>query len=478
MKGTSRYILLISAILSGALTFTRGQAPVFETRSMSFNSSVFNDISPVIVKDGLLFCSDKRVSGITNKISFDGKRLFNIYYVERKDTSNDWGKPQLVKDVVNPLLFYGPLCLAPDGKTVYFTSGLLSPKEAKKNSKKNPPMGIFIGELSGTDVVNVKPFEYNNQNYSVLQPSISKNGKYLFFVSDMPGGQGNSDIWFCEFINNKWSTPVNPGSGVNTSSKENYPYMHSSGRLYFSSNRPGGMGGSDIYYTLLNFGSWEAPVALQADINSPSDDFAFVAEEDLQSGFFTSQRNRGNDDIFSFSSKIIRKAKCDSLQYNNYCYEFVELNAVRFDTIPFRYQWNFGDGAMAEGVSAEHCYEGPGTYIVRLDVVNLITKEVQKNEKTYKLEIKDIVQPFISAPDICSAGKEFKLNADSTNLPGWNIAQYYWNFDDESVSTGKETGKIYSKPGTYNIQLIVTSVPEPGGIIKEACVSRNITVIR
>ena len=71
-----------------------------------------------------------------------------------------------------------------------------------------------------------------------------------------------------------------------------------------------------------------------------------------------------------------------------------------------------------------------------------------------------------------------KLNADSTNLPGWDIKQYYWNFGDETVAIGKEVDKIFLKPGSYDIQLIVTSNPDAAGVIKEACVMKNINVIR
>jgi hypothetical protein len=479
MPGVSRYISII-LISFGALSSAYGQPvkqpPVFEVKPVSFNLQVSNDIAPVLVKGGILFCSDRRINGVTNKTTYNDERLYNIYFVEKKDSS-DWRRPKQIKIDGDPLLYYGPLCLAPDGRTVYFTSSILTGKAAKKKNIINP-RGIFIGELSGTRITNVRPFEYNDPHYSVAQPSISKDGKYLFFASDMPGGLGGSDLYYCELINNKWSSPVNLGSKVNTSSKENYPYMHPSGRLYFSSDRPGGMGGMDIYYTSYSSGSWEAPVHLPADINSPSDDFAFVAEENLQTGYFASNRSRRNDDIFRFTSSIIRIAKCDSLQINNYCFEFIEENAVKFDTIPFRYRWNFGDGMQAEGIKTVHCYEGPGIYVVRLDVVNLITREIQKNEKTYDLEVKDIEQPYITGPNICNAGRQIKLNADSTNLPGWNITQYYWNFGDETIATGREVDKAYLKPGIYNIQLIVTAAPEAGKATREACVSKNINVIR
>jgi PKD repeat protein len=234
----------------------------------------------------------------------------------------------------------------------------------------------------------------------------------------------------------------------------------------------------DVYYTMLSLGAWEDPVPMPDPINSEADDFAFVAEEGMQGGYFSSNRNK-NDDIYSFVSTIIRKTSCDTLQENNYCYRMVEENAVKFDTLPFRYEWKFGDGSpKGIGSSVIHCYPGPGSYLVQLDVVNLITKEVMYNEKTYNLEILDVEQPYISGPDKGKAGMRLKFNADSTNLPGWNISQYYWNFGDMTIAIGREVDKVFLKPGAYNIQLIVSEVPQPGGVIREACVCKNIVIER
>ena len=476
MLRIAKYIIVLIMISILSIGASSGQGPVFEVKRMSFNSRNSNEIAPILMKNGIIFCSDRRTSSLSGMTTYNDERLYNIYFIDWKDTSN-FKKLREIKAINNPLIYYGPACLAPDGRTIYFTSGILSGKAARKKNVPNP-RGIFIGELAGTNITNVRPFEYNNPKYSVAQPSISKDGKYLFFASDMPGGNGGSDLYYCELINNKWSAPVNLGKKVNSSSKENYPYMHSSGRLYFSSDRPGGIGGLDIYYTSLSMGTWQDPVQLPANINSVSDDFAFVADESLQTGYFTSNREGKNDDIFRFTSTIIRKQKCDSLQFNNYCYEFLDENAVKFDTIPFRYQWDFGDGSKAEGVKTDHCFRGPGNYSIHLDVVNLITKEVIKNEKAIDLEIKDIEQPYISGPDICNMGKQLKLNADSTNLPGWSITQYYWNFGDETVATGREVNKIFSKPGSFNIQLIITGTTGTSGLKREACVFKNINIIR
>ena len=469
-------------IISGLLLFLlvglnagAQQPSIFRVSRLDFNSGAFNEISPVIVKDGIVFCSDRRFSAFKDRTTYEGERLYNIYRAERTDTIIT-GKPRELKSERSMLFNNGPLCFAPDGRTVYFTSEVETGKAAMKRNFRNHS-GIFIAVAEGEQLTGLRPFPYNSTQYDVGHPSISADGKYLFFASDMPGGSGGSDLWYCEFINNEWSKPVNLGPKVNSQASENYPFIHPSGRLYFSSNRGGGNGKLDVWYTNLYLGAWDTPTLLPPPINSPSDDFAFVADETLQTGYFASNRMR-TDDIFKFSSTIIRKSSCDTLQENNYCYEFFEENALKYDTIPFRYEWKFGDGSQSSGKLVEHCYSGPGSYLVQLDVVNLVTKEVFYNQKTFNLQIKDIEQPYIGGPDTGGEAQRLIFSADSTNLPGWDIARYYWNFGDETVAIGKEVDKVYMKPGTYNIQLIVSSVPEPGGVVREACVCKNITIAR
>ena len=470
------YIIILVLIVPFVSLKTEAQKPsVYEVKRMPFNINGFNNISPVIVKDGIVFCSDRRFSGFKDRTSFDGRRLYNIYMAVKKDTSR-FSRPIELSSERSNKFNNGPLCFAPDGKTVYFTSEVETGKLAGNRNFKNHS-GIFIAELSGTDLISIRPFKYNDMQFDVGQPSISRDGKYLFFASDMPGGSGGSDLYYCESINGDWSAPVNLGSKVNSSGTENYPYMHNSGKLYFTSNRPGGFGNLDIYFTALTNGSWDDPVLLPEPINSTSDDFAFVAEPDLQKGYFTSNR-RTEDDIYEFKSTIMRKVSCDTLEENNYCYRFFEENAVKYDTLPFRYEWNFGDGMKATGADVEHCFNGPGTYTVRLDVVNLVTKEIIHNEKSETVVVTEIEQPYISAPDRVGTNQRIALSADSTNLPGWKIYQYYWNFGDETIEVGENVNKSYAKPGIYNIQLIISAEPEPGGVAREACISKNIIVFR
>jgi FOG: PKD repeat len=467
-------ITIVIPVLFVSLQTKAQQPSVYEIKRMSFNIDGFSNIAPVIVKDGIMFCSDRRFSALTDRTGFDGRRLYNIYLAEKKDTS-EFRKPRVLKSERNNKFNNGPLCFAPDGKTVYFTSEVETGKMADNKNFKNHS-GIFIAELSGTNLVSLRPFKYNDPKFDIGQPSISKDGKYIFFASDMPGGNGGSDLYYCELINGEWATPVNLGPKVNSAGAENYPFMHPSGKLYFSSDRPGGIGKLDVYFTSLINGFWDDPVLLPEPINSTSDDFAFVAETNLQKGYFSSNRRR-EDDIYEFTSTIIRKASCDTLTENNYCYRFFEENAIKYDTMPFRYEWNFGDGNKATGPDVVHCFKGPGTYMVQLDVVNLVTKEVTYNEKSETIAVTEIEQPYISAPDRIGANQKITLNADSTNLPGWKISQYYWNFGDETIAVGKAVDKSYSKPGTYNIQLIISAQQEPGASAKEACISKNIIVL-
>lgn len=462
------FLLLLSRVNSIAQSTS-----LYTVNRLSINYPYYNEISPVIVGNGILFCSDRRFSGLVDRTSYDGKRLFNFYYAEEKDSSG-WSSPREVKSERSSLFNNGPLCFTPDGKAAYFTSEIETGDKAKSRKFKNHS-GIFIADFNGSELSSVRPFKYNNPDYDIGQPAISYDGKYLFFVSDMPGGSGGSDIFYCESVNGDWSTPVSLGKRVNSPGTDNYPFMHPSGRLYFTSDREGGLGGLDIWYSSLKNGEWSTPLRLPEPVNSSSDDFAFVIQTDQKKGYFTSNRKR-SDDIYEFESPVIRKDSCNKLQKNSYCYEFVEENAIKYDSIPFRYIWHFGDGFDAEGPLVEHCFKEPGTYIVQLDVTNLVTNEVNVNEKSDALVIEPIEQPYISSPDKAAAGFEITFSADSTYLPGWDIEQYYWSFDDETIAIGKNVRKTYNKPGSYNVQLMVSTKPVAGLIIREACVSKNILI--
>ena len=471
-------IITVGLSVLAATINCEAQTPsLYSINRMPFNTNYFNDMSPVIRRDGvIMFNSDRRLSAIIDQTSFDGRRLYNIFQIAESDTSNSHVGTEL-KNERTTKFNNGPFCVSPDGRVIYFTSEVETGRRTLNRNFVNRN-GIFIADLAGNEMLNVRPFPYNSSEYDVGQPSLSADGKTLYFASNKPGGYGGSDIYYSELINNEWSEPVNLGSEVNSSATDNHPYIHSSGKLYFSSDREGGIGKLDIYSTSKVNGKWEEARLMPEPINSEADDFAFVIEpNDMQRGYFTSNR-AGSDDIYSFISYIRRITNCKILEENSYCFRFVEENAIKLDTmpVPFRYVWKFGDGNTATGNVVDHCYENPGTYIVQLDVENLITGEVLYNEITETLIITDIEQPYITSPDFATVGTMIKLDADKTYLPGWDIEQYYWNFDDETVHFGNEVDKVFTTPGTYNIQLIVSDKAMPDGTVRETCVCKNITI--
>jgi hypothetical protein len=125
MTGIPKYILaILTALLSGTLNLS-AQGPVFQVKQISVNSRLFSEIAPVIVKNGILFCSDKKTSSITDRTTFNNERLYNIYFAEKIDTS-DWKRPEKLTSDSSQVVFFGPLSIANDGRTVYFTSSFLS----------------------------------------------------------------------------------------------------------------------------------------------------------------------------------------------------------------------------------------------------------------------------------------------------------------------------------------------------------------
>ena len=148
----------------------------------------------------------------------------------------------------------------------------------------------------------MKPFPYNQpETFSVGHPALSPDGQILYFVSDMPGGYGQTDLYFSERqADGSWSKPVNAGATVNTPGKEVFPVVHQDGTLYFSSDEHLGMGGLDIFSAEGSRNTWQSVTNLHYPFNSPRDDFGLIFEKQGRNGYLSSNRggDAGSDDIY------------------------------------------------------------------------------------------------------------------------------------------------------------------------------------
>jgi outer membrane protein OmpA-like peptidoglycan-associated protein len=207
---------------------------------------------------------------------------------------------------VSSLYHDGPASLSADEKTVYLTKSNIVVKKIKGVlvNVVNLKLYILTKEADGKLSKPVS-FPYNSDDYSLGHATVTKDGKRMYFVSDMPGGLGQTDLYLSENVNGQWQKPENLGQAINTEGREMFPYVHEDGTLFFSTDGRAGLGGLDLYFTVPAMDAYFEPQSLGYPINSNYDDFGFALNDDLKTGYFSSNRSggKGKDDIYFFRAK-------------------------------------------------------------------------------------------------------------------------------------------------------------------------------
>ncbi|WP_181306727.1 OmpA family protein [Rufibacter sp. XAAS-G3-1] len=286
----------------------------------SLLNSSFADFSPVFYQDGLVFSSDRGRSqnGAEQKVyGWTGAPYLQLYHAQRKGP-NAWGEIKPLEKSINTQFHNAIATFSPDFTEVFFTrtkqvknrvlpDELVTENNWQRYSKKDEfinRLEIYSATFAKGKWQDVKAFPFNQgEKYSMGHPALSPDGQVLYFVSDMPGGHGQSDIYFSERQKDgSWSTPVNAGPTVNTSGKEVFPVVHADGTLYFSSDGHMGMGGLDIFSAEGSRATWRNVENLYYPFNSPRDDFGLIYEKDGKSGYLSSNRegDKGSDNIYRF----------------------------------------------------------------------------------------------------------------------------------------------------------------------------------
>jgi outer membrane protein OmpA-like peptidoglycan-associated protein len=197
----------------------------------------------------------------------------------------------------------GPVAFFKDGNKMLFTRNNYLNGKYKTSKEGINKLKLYAAERTGNDWGKLKELPFNSDEYSVGHPSLSKDDKLLYFVSDMPGGFGGTDIYVSKYDNENWSAPINLGPAVNTKGNEMFPFVDEQGNLYFSSDGHPGLGGLDLFYAKLIDGVMaKKPKNLGTPMNSNKDDFGLITDGERKSGFFSSNRRRGeaDDDLYRF----------------------------------------------------------------------------------------------------------------------------------------------------------------------------------
>lgn len=266
--------------------------------NMRYFNSRQRDFSPGYVNEGYteIYFTSTREDATGNETHGATGQNFADLFSSTLDRKGKWSVPVPVESL-NSEFEDGTPSLSSDFSTLYFS-------RCKKGKNQQLGCQILSASISGRDWSEPKvELEALGDSVTSAHPAISPDGLMLYFVSDMPGGLGENDLWKVtrESQGGSWGKPVNLGEEINTPGNELYPFVHNDGTLYFSSDSRVGLGGLDIYKaTIDETGSWRLE-NMKPPINSPEDDFGIVFEAEVERGFFSSSRKgRGNDDIFSF----------------------------------------------------------------------------------------------------------------------------------------------------------------------------------
>ncbi len=445
---------------------------------LPFNTDKYDEFAPVYYRGDIVFCSNRKN---TLFINYTDEReelpLLDIYYVEEVGR-NEWGKPTIFEKNFTTNFNEGPVAFNDRGSEIYFTRNINIDKKIGNSSDRNNKLGIYYSKFSrrtGWDVP--QPFKYNNPEFNFAHPSLSEDGKTLYFVSDMDGGYGGTDIYRCILENDEWGAPENLGPAINTVGDEYFPFIHSTGRLYFSSEGHGSIGRLDIFYSELVNGQWHKPIAMDPPINSRYNDFGLIIDAFKKSGMFCSDRQRRSDDIYAFTPLYPMFDNSTRQVENDYCYTIYEGGLENPDSAMFDFEWNFGDGKKARGISVDHCFNGPGDYTLELNVIDKLTGDIYYTQATRELKIEDVAQVYINAPDTVGVGEEVQVDGYKTNVTDFEIYKYYWDFGDGRKTRGVTATHIYTTVGSYIIQLGVVSREDRDGNSQKQGVYKNIVVV-
>ena len=275
----------------------------YTVKDLDFNSAGY-DFGTALFNEGIIYSSSRdSARAISREHTWTGTQFFDMYYVKGEKTK--FGKPQRLKGDAATKYHEAIPTFSSDFKKVYFTRNNFQNNKTKTSSDKIMKLKIYESEVDGLNWKNDKGFSFNNDEYSVGHPALSPDGNTLYFVSDMPGGYGATDLYVSKKEGETWGTPKNLGPDINTEGREMFPSVDKDGELYFSSDGHGGLGGLDNFRVKLNAktGKFGKIRNIGAPINSSYDDFAMVYGKDKSYGYFTSDRpdGKGLDDIYTFT---------------------------------------------------------------------------------------------------------------------------------------------------------------------------------
>lgn len=259
----------------------------------------------------MFFASARSAEGTGNKVyNWNEQPFLDIFETTVKETNGvkEHGSVMPINaDGINTAYHEATVAITNDGKTIYFSRDNLNKRNKLDSDKKGTThLKIYKATLDNNNWKDIEELPFNDDNYSVYHPTLSPDNTKLYFTSDKEGGLGQTDIYVVDILEdgNAYGKPMNLGSSVNTAGREGFPFIAKDSTLYFSSDGYVNLGLVDIFKSNILKDSNAKPENLGAPFNSGYDDFAIYIDSDTETGYFSSNRpgGKGNDDIYTFSA--------------------------------------------------------------------------------------------------------------------------------------------------------------------------------
>ena len=286
MKALRLFIFLLSACFTAGLVQaqTTPVTPPLITVQVKNEDAVNTgglEFSPTFYEDGIVFISTNASGVGIKKITDTDLKMPAMSIVRsRRDSTGALMAPELFAKELSSLGDHeGPVCFDRTTETVYFSRNAVIGGKEKFAKDKTQKTRIYSSKKVNGVWSEPEPLPFNTNEFDDFHPVISIDGDKLFFASNRPGGLGSTDIYVSYKVGESWSEPVNLGAGVNTKGREAFPFIHADNTLYFASDAmEGGQGGFDMYYAIMDNNQWTKPVNLGSPFNTSGDDFGLNAE--------------------------------------------------------------------------------------------------------------------------------------------------------------------------------------------------------
>jgi hypothetical protein len=418
-----------------------------EMRSLNINTKE-SEFSPFIIGDNFYFTSSKeRKVGVTHMEKSTYHQMLDLYKGRLSDSVT-------VKDIsaltnkINNSVNQGSCFFDTETSRLYYSGDVPAQSHYKKYK-----LAIFSSEFKDNQFLYPKIELILADTFSAAHPMLYKGR--LYFSSNLAGGKGKTDIYYAEKLSNEWVNIKNCAF-LNTPENEYFPYVINNEEIYFSSNRPGGYGKLDVYkcttidstYLIQNLGN---------PVNTKFDDFGVYIDSLQEGGYFSSNRKKDQDDIYFFKQTWPVFKNCKEPIVEDYCYNLTEESTLDSDSLKgYYYQWSFGDGTKEKGLTVRHCFPGPASYLINLNIIDSVTKAVFMSQATFDLKVDSIVQLKINCLDTVLQNKKFNINTDWTYLPDNKINGYYFEVDGKRMR-GRSHDQVFADKGRHKVLLGVST---------------------